>query len=260
LNNLEIKRKLGKLWHYLPHNASRRVILIYHSIGSAPWAISEQVFYAQMEWLKTQAEVVPLDTLLSSPVRTGLQVSLTFDDGYRCVHNVAAPVIRSLSFPATVYLNTGLISDKGNIPSDPSLGHYPGEQFMTWDEVEDLYGDGWLIGSHGVDHLDLTRVDAGTIQRQASDSKTDIETRLGVKCMHFSYTWGRHNPLVRQAIKETNYRYATGCLHSSLSPSADPFMLPRLNIKKEYAMDDFMSVITGEWDFIGIAQRFGVLS
>jgi len=156
--SLRWKRRLGSIWRVLPMSKAGHVILIYHSVNGGPLSIAIDKFSAQMAWLAKNAEVVSLDSLLSleREAYPGLRVAITFDDGYRSVHDAAAPVLAKHKFPATVYINSGHIHDTRHEHSDTLQGHYPDETFMTWSEVNHLQGQGWSIGSHGVEHLDLT--------------------------------------------------------------------------------------------------------
>src|SRR5208283_4540263 len=89
------------------------VILTYHSIseGDSPLEISPSLFTEQMEWLRANVRVAPLGEVGGAlterkplPERT---VVLTFDDGYSDFCSSAAPVLRRLKLPATIFVPTG---------------------------------------------------------------------------------------------------------------------------------------------------------
>ena len=137
MSRLLIKRTMGTLWNFLPKSKGRRVILIYHSVGSTPWATTEARFEEQIKWLKDNARLVSLEQLISATNVPGLHAAITFDDGYKSVHTIAAPLLAKHQCPATVYINPACIANRHNIASNPSLGHYPGEEFLTWQEVSE---------------------------------------------------------------------------------------------------------------------------
>lgn len=254
-SRLHWKRTIGRFWGLLPEKADRRVVLIYHAVGSGPASGSKAMFRGQMEWLAEHASVEPLHELLGNPGKGGLRVALTFDDGYRSLFQVVAPILKSCSFPATVYLNTGWMAEVDPRFSDSSLGHYPGEEFLLWEEVAELAGMGWTIGSHGVGHYDLTAVAAAELEKEVTESKGEIEARLGMPCRHYAYTWGRHNKAVREALHRAGYCSAVAAHHEPLSTGNDPFALPRLDIRREYNLADFVSVVRGEWDYLGLIHK-----
>jgi len=251
------KRRLAKAWGVLPAPTSRRVILIYHSVGGGSVSTTVERFNEQMAWLAEYAEVVTLDALLDmQDGKAGKpRVALSFDDGYRTLHDVVAPVLKQHGFPAIVYLNAGEIGAVNRAPSVPAQGHYPDETFMLWGEVAALKEQGWEIGSHGVQHIDLSLSEAHEIRHQLTDSKAIIEDRLGVPCRHFSYTWGHYNPVVRALVAEAGYQTAVAGHHEALSRKSDLFALPRLDIRREYELADFAAVVSGKWDYLGYYQK-----
>jgi len=258
-NSLKWKRRLGRIGGFMRSSErGRRLILIYHAVGSGPLSTDASQFRAQMAWLAEHAEVMSLDALLDDVSNNSdkIRVALTFDDGYRSVHDMAAPVLSGFGFPATVYLNSGHIRDDGHEASDAGQGHYPDEQFMNWSEVLQLRDQGWSIGSHGVFHLDLTQQSEEVVTRELDDSKAEIERRTDLPCEHFSYTWGRSTPAVRAAVAQAGYRTAVGGEHRPLRGGYDGLNLPRLDVRHEYRLEDFVAVVLGKWDYLGYVQRF----
>jgi peptidoglycan/xylan/chitin deacetylase (PgdA/CDA1 family) len=208
-----------------------------------------------MQWLAGVASVVPIDALLNGVPAAGLAVAITFDDGYSSVHEGALAVLAPMNLPATVYLNTGWIHEGEASPAQPGLGHQSGETFMRWSEAEALVQAGWTVGSHGVDHLDLTRAPADVCRRQLVLSRDEINRRLKVDCVHFAYPWGRSTTQLRTLVRQCGYRYAAGCRHGPLQPDFDPMALPRINVAQDYSHEDFRAIVLGDWDYLGWVQR-----
>jgi len=103
----------------------RAVILRYHSVsepGATTFryrcpsiAVSPDTFARQMRVLADAYDVVSLD-VLAEALAGGRElprgaVAITFDDGYLDNHRHAMPILRSFSFPATVYVATAGIGD-----------------------------------------------------------------------------------------------------------------------------------------------------
>lgn len=255
MNSLYFKRMLGRLWVLAFAQRCRRIVLFYHAVGSGPNAISQQLFQSQMAWLAEHADVLALDDLLAGAGSKPIRISIGFDDGYASVVDYAEPILRVLNMPATVYINTGWIGDAVRRASDPALGHYPGEQFMSWKDVHGLVQRRWTIGSHGVEHFDLTAVDAESLAAELGASKRTIEERLNMACHHFAYTWGRFNKTVQRAAANAGYRTAASALHGPLASKNALFALPRIDIQKTYSLDDFQAIVLGHWDFLGKIQQ-----
>lgn len=248
------KRRLGRLFGGRPA-VRRDLILIYHSVAGGALSVPEARFRAQMAWLKDHARVVTLDELLDAPNPGGLRVVLSFDDGYRTLHDTVHPILTAQGFPAIVYLNSGLLGEDQHLPSRPELGHYPDEYFLTWRETAYLASHGWTAGGHGMDHVDLTKTPVEETHRQIANCKAQIEAKLGVSCTHFSYTWGHYTSQIRAVVASAGFRSAVSGLHGPVTSSSDRYALPRVDIRADYELRDFIDVVTGRWDFLGLKQR-----
>ena len=142
-------------------------------------AISRERFKEQLTWLNQVAQFCSLAELIKSPPDTGIRVAISFDDGYQCLVNDALPIMNKLQISGTVFINSGWMGEVNSVDTVPSQGHYPGEKFLRWNEIDLLLKNGWEIGSHGVNHLDLTTSNEKTVYRELADSKIDIEKKRG---------------------------------------------------------------------------------
>ncbi|HVZ51718.1 MAG TPA: polysaccharide deacetylase family protein [Pseudolabrys sp.] len=230
-------------------------MLLYHAIGGSALAVTCEGFRAQMEWLASCADILPLDVMLRREGAAPLQVAITFDDGYVSLHSEALPVLRGVGARAAAFLNTGWIAETVRKASSAAQGHYPDERFLLWREVGDLAAAGWTIGSHGVGHLDLTVQDDERVRHELSASRQAIAARLGACSPVFSYTWGRHNAHLRQLVAQDGYSHAVAGIHAPYSDMSDPLAIPRINIDRGYTLDDFKAIVAGDWDYLGWWQR-----
>lgn len=255
MNTIQLKRMLARCWAFKRPVQPRRVILYYHAIGDGPSAIQQSLFLRQMEWLVLHAEVLTLDQLVSGVGDAPLRVAISFDDGYASVAVQAEPVLRRLNITATVYLNTGWIGESCQRASERELGHMPGEHFMSWEDVRFLASRRWILGSHGVEHLDLTGVDDARLERELLDSKGMVEDKVSIECRHFSYTWGRYDQRVQRAVNHAGYQTAVSAIHGPVKAGSDRLALPRIDVSKQYSLADFQMIVFGHWDFLGGVQR-----
>jgi peptidoglycan/xylan/chitin deacetylase (PgdA/CDA1 family) len=254
--HLNLKRNLSKIWPAKTHD--RKLILLYHSVGHQGWAMSAQQFSEQMNWLADHCSVLSLTNLIQAEPGRDIQVALTFDDGYQSLYEQALPILIEKKLTATVYLNTGWMGQKEDERqvSRANLGHYPDETFLLWSEVEALYQAGWEIGSHGVNHYNFAEVQASVARQELAASKQAIEQRLKTSCVHFSYPWGRYSPNLQGIVKSCGYEYAVAARHAQLTERANLLALPRMNIAREYSYADFKNIIYGQWDFLGLVQKW----
>jgi peptidoglycan/xylan/chitin deacetylase (PgdA/CDA1 family) len=103
----------------LPERDPRGVVLLYHRIADEPdmhgLTISAAHFESQLDWLRRECHVVPLDDLLSTPAGDLPEraVALTFDDGYVDNLERAAPALQRFGMPATFFLTTRWLEEPG---------------------------------------------------------------------------------------------------------------------------------------------------
>ena len=104
---------------------------MYHRVADDPFdpwglAVTPEHFSDQLAWLSRHRKVLRLGEFAELHRRGSLPneaVALTFDDGYACNAETAAPLLERLKIPATIFLPAELIGK--------------GEPFW-WDELEEI--------------------------------------------------------------------------------------------------------------------------
>ena len=89
---------------------------------------------------------------------------ITFDDGYRDNHDVAAAELTLRRLPACFFVTTELVGTRVAPAWATSGGVKP--VWMSWDEVRGLAARGFEIGSHTMTHVDLSRAPNSKVHRQ----------------------------------------------------------------------------------------------
>ncbi len=98
----------------------RRVLPFYHAVADTALphlkhlypVIPPAVFEKQLDYLLKHYEPVSYEALMETKVPSKNQFMLTFDDGLRQFHDLAAPILLRKGIPATCFLNTGFIDNK----------------------------------------------------------------------------------------------------------------------------------------------------
>jgi len=208
------------------------VILTYHSIseGDSPLQIAPSLFAEHMEWLHANVRVAPLAEVVSAltghqplPERT---VVLTFDDGFADFYSSAAPVLRMLKLPATLFVLGGLCgktSDGGQ--ETAGIMRRP---LLDWPQAVELAQQGFEFGAHSMSHPVLPDLPPEKAKREITDSKAELQQRTGQPVDFFAYPFGRWSPAVRAVVQE-HYRGACSTGAGVVQPDADPFALPRVD-------------------------------
>ena len=71
---LIFKRSFGKAFSFVPKSNSRKIILLYHSVGDSPWSMPPEAFKEQMEWLKSNVHLTNLQFHLMMDIKVWFQM------------------------------------------------------------------------------------------------------------------------------------------------------------------------------------------
>jgi peptidoglycan/xylan/chitin deacetylase (PgdA/CDA1 family) len=173
----------GALLHLprpLPNRSLELPILLYHRVDRPVPTLSSitqrltvdpQEFAAEMSWVKRHGFHALTQRQLFAGLEEGAPLPcrpllVTFDDGYSDVFDNAAPVLRRLGMPATMYVITGR----------PTLAN---SGFLTWRGVRQLASTGFDIGSHTVTHRPLTALSSHEVVEELVRSRHALEQHLG---------------------------------------------------------------------------------
>jgi peptidoglycan/xylan/chitin deacetylase (PgdA/CDA1 family) len=210
------------------------VILTYHSIseGRSPLQIGPSLFAEQMQWLHDNVRVVPLADVVSALVEgrplAKRTVALTFDDGFSDFYTSAAPVLRRLNLPVTIFVLTGLCG-KSNNWSGQDGGWINQHALLDWRQVAELAQQGFQFGAHSISHPVLSDLPLDEAKHEVADSKAELQDRTGQAVDFFAYPFGRWCPAVRSVV-QGHYRGACSTGAGVIRPDADPFALPRVDV------------------------------
>src|SRR5262245_52155952 len=129
-------------------------ILSYHSIDESGSVISTRPerFARQMGWLAEHGyQSMTVSELLAmygagQRARPQKPVVITFDDGFRNVHTVAAPILQRFGFRATVFVTVNYCGGRNDWPTQSVS--VPRGSLLDWDEIRALSRSGMEIGAH----------------------------------------------------------------------------------------------------------------
>ena len=115
---------------------------------------------------------------------------------------------------------------------DPGAGaRYDTEPRLAWTEIEAMSRSVFDIGSHGLDHLLLSRLPPAEAERQVVDSKRELEERLVRPIELFAYPNGKPQDVtkeVREAVCRAGYTGAVATVEGRVAAGSDPFFLERI--------------------------------
>lgn len=137
-------------------------------------------------------------------------VSLTFDDQYEDQWLYAVPLMQADNMTGTFYV----------ITSDSDAG-FP--CCMSWAQLDTLQAQGNDIGSHTVDHPDLTTLSVSQMTSEICGSRQDMISNGITDPESFAYPFGAHNPTVESVVQQCgfdNARIGGGISNSNVTPTA----------------------------------------
>lgn len=170
-------------------------VVCYHQIGSGDgkYAVSREKFRQQMRWLSKQSDFL-----------------VTFDDGDPSIIGIS-DILEQYRIKPMIFINSANADDR---------------------LIKHAVKKGWIIGSHGRNHIDLTRVDRDDLARELAGSKLDLERKSGTRVVNLAYPYGKFNKRVEKAAKKAGYKRAFGV---NSYPDPERFSQPR-------------SIVTGDMD------------
>jgi peptidoglycan/xylan/chitin deacetylase (PgdA/CDA1 family) len=80
-------------------------------------------------------------------------------------------------------------------------------EYLSKKEIVTIYKMGFEIGSHTVNHLDLTRLSDEHIKKELKESKEELEALINDKVVSLSIPYGLWNIRVLKIAKEVGYKY-----------------------------------------------------
>lgn len=127
-------------------------------------------------------------------------------------------------------------------------------KFLTWDDVRDLHGRGFAIGSHTVEHPILARLSPQELDRELRQSKAAVQRQLDAECPWIAYPNGEADDVTEQVIQSAKQAgYKTGFMLTGRrnSRSTDPLRLDRVSVSARAPTRVFHASISGT---LGLAQ------
>ena len=220
--------------------ADDALVLCYHALSEtwpADLSIAPERLRAHLRFLADRGYRGVTFSDLVGGGQPGKVVAVTFDDGYRSVIDLAAPILAELGWPGTLFVPTDHIGSERPM-AWPGIEQWLGTEHegelvpMGWDEVRRLRESGWEIGSHTCSHPRLTQIPAEELTRELIESRRICAAELG-DCESIAYPYGDHDAGVVAATEAAGY-VAAATLPDGVPPPT-PLAWPRIGI---YNNDD----------------------
>ncbi|WP_434340554.1 polysaccharide deacetylase family protein [Motilimonas cestriensis] len=207
----------------------RKIVLMYHSVPTlSQQATQYDSTLAQFKQhlallAQLNSQVVTLNTLMTTRDSQGLQIAITFDDGYLDNLTNALPALTEYQFPATLFMVTRAAPAVSQWSPNP-------KPLLSPQQLQQLDEQGWEIGGHTCHHLDLTRLSASQSQQQINNCKDDLEQQLGKAVNSFAYPFGRYQLHHEEQLAAAGFEYACTTRAGAVQPHTQPLTIPRITV------------------------------
>lgn len=212
----------------VPVDRVRVPVLMYHHISEVPrdadalrrdLTVTPAAFRAQLAWLQAHGyTTVTADDIWSALFRgTPLPahpVALTFDDGYADAYDVALPILREFDAVGIFFVVVRLLDREG---------------YLTRTQVRALADAGQDVESHGMDHVNVARLDPVQQRAQLCGSRAILTILTGRPVRHFAYPNG-DAPSSFEQVEGCDYASAFLKSGGSEQRRAAPYALQRVRV------------------------------
>ncbi len=218
----------------LPERTLQVPILMYHRIavlnGDEPavttgLTVDPGEFQLQMAWLhdhgyNTISQLELFQALEEGKPLPDKPIMLTFDDGYRGIATIAAPIMTQFGYSGTAYVITDRIAAKKT--AAPT--------WLTWSQLRILEQRGWDIGSHTVSHTEIPHMSPEAAMKTLRQSRFALERHLGHPVQWFCYPAGSVDQKSVDAVHKAGYVLATTTKSGDTLSAQDPLRLERIRV------------------------------
>lgn len=246
---MTIKRAALTIGRFTPRLRGSR-ILTYHSVGFRLHEMNVQPdrFREQMTWLAKHHPCITLGQAASG----AHGVAITFDDGYTDNLHVAAPILRELNIPFTVFMVAGRAG--GLLAHDTDLET---SRIMTWDEVRAVEAGGGEVGGHTMTHARLSRLNEDEQRREIGECARVLARELGERPRPFAYPYGSaadFNETSQRLVREMGFTLAVSNRYGANTSNADLWALRRIWIDETDTLAMFQAKVDGRLDLLSALE------
>ena len=200
-------------------------IILYHAVvaGGDPFSVHPALFRQQIDAVRDSGRT-PLTVSGLAAALTGRAplparpVVVTFDDGTADFVQAALPHLLAAGLPATLYVTTAQIGRPG---------------MLSWHEVGQVAATGVEVGAHSRNHPHLDTVRRRRLQREITQSRSDVEHHLERPCRSFAYPHGSYTRTVRDLVAASGFTSAVAVRDAFSHEADDVFALARLTVRRD---------------------------
>lgn len=109
------------------------------------------------------------------------------------------------------------------------------DDWVTWEQLREMRGNGIDIGSHTCHHVVLTAESAERAEVELTTSRADLERELGCRPRTFGYPHGACDDRVADLVRRSGYALACSTAPGRARAASDRYRLPRIAVDEGLA-------------------------
>ena len=206
------------------------IVFLYHSVtdnheDNYKYTVLDSVFSNQLDVIKENFKIVPLNDLLTLNNEGYRRAAITFDDALYDFYQNAFQILKKKNIPATMFVPTSFIeSDKQMLAN---------QRHCTWKEMREMLNTGLInFESHGHSHKHIRGMSLSELKNDIKTSIDLIETNLNTKVNFFAYPGGKFRE--EQHLEILKLGFMSVCTSKNRLLDNDRSIMPRISIENNW--------------------------
>ncbi len=232
-------------------------ILTYHGVSLKPTknCVTMMQFSEHIKYLKDHFNIISLPEMvekLQAKKITEDSICITFDDAYVNVFENAVPELQKNNLNAAIFVPAGLINQYNKWDYDHNKV-YDKLKIVNEEQLKSLERDGFILGSHTVNHTRLYSLDDQALRREIFDSKKFLDVILENPITLFAFAYGELTSFDERAVqylKKAGYKAAFTTHFGRFNQNTNPYKTCRVSIRDKDTVEDLHSKLNGKYDWL----------